>query len=43
MWTNGKNCFHRMKYKNNSGYKMGLNKIWDCGQKKYIKNLRKHE
>ena len=35
-----KNCesYHRMKFKGNSGYEYGYNKLWDCGQSRYIKN-----
>lgn len=36
LWTDGKNVFHRMKFKGSSGYENGLNKIWDCGQVKHI-------
>lgn len=36
MWTDGMNTFHRMKFPGNSGYDMGLVKIWDCGQAKYV-------
>ncbi|MCK9567837.1 DUF559 domain-containing protein [Candidatus Pacearchaeota archaeon] len=39
-WTDFKNTFHRMKYPGNSGYDNGLVKIWDCGQKKFVLNLR---
>lgn len=38
-WTDGHSRFHRMKFRSNSGYDMGLAKIWDCGQAKYIKTL----
>lgn len=35
-WVKGeKNC-HRMKFSGNSGYKYGYNKLWDCGQAKYV-------
>jgi hypothetical protein len=37
MWTNGKNTFHRMQFPGNSGYLKGVQKIWDCGQTKFIK------
>ena len=38
-WT--KDCvrLHRMSFPRNSGYEKGFNKIWDCGQAKYIKKL----
>lgn len=36
-WTNGIFQIHRMKYPNNTGYDHKLNKIWDCGQEKWIK------
>ncbi len=34
-----KNCKteHRMKFRSNAGYDLGYNKIWDCGQAKYVK------
>lgn len=35
-WTNGLDCFHRMKFPGNSGYENGLVKLWDCGQSKWI-------
>lgn len=38
-WTNGNKTFHRMNYPNNSGYEHGLFKIWDCGQRKYVKTI----
>lgn len=36
-WTTSLNTFHRMKFKSNQGYEKGHNKIWDCGQAKWIK------
>jgi hypothetical protein len=37
-WTGDKmQVFNRMKYKNNTGYDVGLARIYDCGQKKFIK------
>jgi hypothetical protein len=27
-----------LKFRGNSGYKLGYNKIWDCGQSLYIKD-----
>lgn len=36
-WTDGVRTFHKTKFKGNSGYENGLNKIWDCGQQKMIK------
>lgn len=38
-WTNGRDTFHRMKFRGNSGYDHGLYKIWDCGQLKYSKTF----
>lgn len=35
-WTDNQKCFHRMNYPGNSGYEIGLQKIWDCGQAKYV-------
>ena len=34
-WTNGSQCFHRMKYPSNTGYNHKMYKIWDCGQLRY--------
>jgi very-short-patch-repair endonuclease len=39
-WTDFTNTYHRMKFKGNSGYKNGLYKIWDCGQKKFVLTLK---
>jgi len=36
-WTNGHKRIHRMRFPGNTGYEMGYNKLWDCGQAKYIK------
>jgi len=36
-WTDGKNTYNRMKFPGELGYENGLYKIWDCGQRKYIK------
>lgn len=36
-WTNGSKVYNRMQFPGNSGYENDLSKIWDCGQKKYIK------
>lgn len=36
-WTDGLKVYNRMQFPGNSGYENGLCKIWDCGQKKYIK------
>ncbi len=37
-WTNSHKRLHRMKFPGNTGYEMGYNKVWDCGQAKYIKS-----
>lgn len=34
-WTDTKNTYHRLRFRNNSGYEKGLFKIWDCGQAKW--------
>lgn len=34
-WTDGETTFHRMKYRSNCGYDIGLTKLWDCGQSRY--------
>lgn len=39
-WTNFKLTFHRMQFDDESAYKSGLCKIWDCGQAKWIKQLK---
>jgi hypothetical protein len=39
-WTNGSKVYNRMQYPGNSGYENKLNKIWDCGQRKYIKRIK---
>jgi very-short-patch-repair endonuclease len=36
-WTNSHKRLHRMKFPGNTGYELGYNKVWDCGQAKYIK------
>lgn len=36
-WTDGNVRFHRMKFPGDSGYDLGLVKIWDCGQKCFVK------
>lgn len=36
-WTDGKNTYHRLKFRGNSGYEKGLYKIWDCGQATFLK------
>jgi very-short-patch-repair endonuclease len=38
-WTDFRDTFHRLNFKGNSGYDLGLRKIWDCGQRKYVKTL----
>jgi len=35
-WTDGQNTYHRLRFRGNSGYEHGLNKIWDCGQARYV-------
>lgn len=37
-WTSSGSTHHRLKYPGSSGYDLGLAKIWDCGQAKYVKN-----
>lgn len=40
-WVNNSGkTFHRMRFPNNSGYKNNMNKIWDCGQIRYIKYIK---
>lgn len=36
-WTDLKNTFPRTRFRSNSGYDKGMYKIWDCGQKKFVK------
>lgn len=35
-WVKDLNRVHRMKFRSNSGYEYGYNKIWDCGQAKWV-------
>jgi len=35
-WTDGINTYHRMNFPGNEGLEMGMNRIWDCGQAKYV-------
>jgi len=35
-WTNFSETFHRLKFKGSTGYDVGLRKIWDCGQARFI-------
>lgn len=37
-WTDGVETFHRLLFKGRTGYRVGLQRIWDCGQKPWIKN-----
>jgi len=37
-WTNGVETFHRMKFPASTGYDYDMVKIWDCGQRKMVKN-----
>lgn len=37
VWTNGQDIVYRMHFVGNSGYDEGYFKLWDCGQKKFIK------
>lgn len=36
IWHKKLECHHRMKFPGDSGYEKGYNKIWDCGQAKYV-------
>ena len=36
-WIKNSDRVHRMNFPGNSGYEKGFNKLWDCGQAKYIK------
>lgn len=40
-WTNTRYTYHRMKFPSNTGYEHGMNKIWDCGQAKWVKTYNK--
>lgn len=40
-WTDNRHTYHRMKFPSNTGYEQGLNKIWDCGQAKWVKYASK--
>lgn len=39
-WIKNADRVHRMNFPGNSGYEKGFNKLWDCGQAKYIKVLQ---
>ncbi|NJL54113.1 hypothetical protein HC928_02355 [bacterium] len=41
VWTDGRRTMHRMQFPGNSGYEKNLQKIWDCGQALYIKQMSK--
>ncbi len=36
-WVNHHEVYGRMKFPKNTGYNFGFAKLWDCGQKKFIK------
>lgn len=36
-WTNRRLVIHRLRFPGNSGYDVGFNKIWDCGQALFVK------
>jgi very-short-patch-repair endonuclease len=40
-WTDGFKTLHRMSFPGNVGYKSGFFKIWDCGQTKWLMDLKK--
>lgn len=40
-WTIQYKTFSRQSFPGNSGYEAGANKIWDCGQARYIKQISK--
>lgn len=35
-WVKNDKTYHRLKYRGNSGYDLGMFKLWDCGQAKYV-------
>ena len=39
-WPDFKNTYHRLNFRGNTGYDKKLRKIWDCGQAKWIKELK---
>lgn len=39
-WVKNNKTFHRLKFKSNTGYDEGCYKIWDCGQAKYVRELK---
>lgn len=39
VWTKTNDLHHRMKFPGNTGYELGYNKLWDCGQAKYVKEV----
>lgn len=38
-WVKDNKTVHRMNFPGNTGYDHGFNKIWDCGQAKWVKYL----
>ncbi len=40
-WTNYEKTFHRLVARGNKGYELGMAKIWDCGQKLFIKEIKR--
>lgn len=36
IWHKKLECYHRMKFPGETGYENGYNKVWDCGQAKYV-------
>jgi very-short-patch-repair endonuclease len=38
-WTDFENVFHRMRFRGDSGYELGMAKLWDCGQAKYVRDF----
>ena len=39
VWVKNGATFHRLRYRGNSGYEYGMYKLWDCGQKKLVKEI----
>lgn len=41
-WVKNNDRLHRLKFPGNSGYENNFVKLWDCGQRKFIKNINKN-
>jgi hypothetical protein len=37
-WTDGRDVYNRMQYPGKTGFDYGLDRLWDSGQQKWVKN-----